>query len=107
MFFRGRRGGGDAGGGGGGAGVCSLERADHCCETLHALIVDTMTRVINGLIPTRHTQCAKIANIPDIRNPGGPPPSQLKRFHAQWIRRLRIQPTPKVSITYQLDYAFL
>lgn len=50
-------------------GVCAVERADYCCETLHALIVDTMTRVINGLIPARHIQCAKIANIPDIRNP--------------------------------------
>ncbi|KYB29158.1 hypothetical protein TcasGA2_TC032106 [Tribolium castaneum] len=50
-------------------GVCAAERADYCCETLHALIVDTMTQVINGLIPARHTQCAKIANIPDIRNP--------------------------------------
>lgn len=50
-------------------GVCAAERADYCCETLHGLIVDTMTRVINGLIPARHTQCAKIANIPDIRIP--------------------------------------
>lgn len=52
-----------------GVGVCAAERAAHCCETLHALIVDTMTQVINGLIPARHIQCAKIANIPDIRNP--------------------------------------
>lgn len=44
-------------------GECSAERADYCCETLHALIVDTMTRgVINGLIPARHIQCAKIAH---------------------------------------------
>lgn len=50
--------------------VCAVERADYCCETLHALIVDTMTRMINGLIPAQHIQCAKIvANIPDIRNP--------------------------------------
>lgn len=52
-----------------GVGVCAAKRAAHCCETLHALIVDTMTQVINGLIPARHIQCAKIANIPDIRNP--------------------------------------
>ncbi|KAJ3628284.1 hypothetical protein MTP99_015601 [Tenebrio molitor] len=59
-------------------GVCAAERADYCCETLHALIVDTMTQVINGLIPARHTQCAKIANIPDIRNPRPttPPPTR-------------------------------
>lgn len=63
-------------------GVCAPERADYCCETLLALIVDTMTRVINGLIPARHTQCAKIAGIPDIR----------KSFAFQ--RQHNIQPTP-------------
>lgn len=62
-------------------GVCASERADHCCETLHALIVDTMTRVINGLILARHTQCAKIANIPDIRNPYPRKPGSGSKVH--------------------------